>query len=174
MSKERQSYRETGRADPSFRIGQGIDVHRFVVGRRLVLGGVEIQSDVGLDGHSDADVVLHALIDSLLGAAALPDIGCLFPNTDPNWKDSSSLDLLRIVWTRVLERGWEIGNLDITVLAEQPKISPYVEAMKRNISKILGCEMCYCNIKATTCEGLGFIGRREGILASCVALLVHS
>lgn len=176
MSRERQSCKAgtyTKEGTIPFRVGQGIDIHRFVAGRRLVLGGVEIQSDFGLEGHSDADVVLHAVIDSLLGAAGLPDIGCLFPNNDPNWKDISSLDLLRIAWNRVSDMEWRLGNIDVTVLAERPKIAPYAEMMKRNLAKILDCEPGVCSIKATTCEGLGCIGRREGILASSVALLVR-
>lgn len=155
-----------------FRIGQGIDVHRLVPGRKLVLGGVEIEYEYGLEGHSDADVILHAVMDSLLGAAALPDIGVHFPDTDPAWQGANSLELLKIVWGLVVEHGWSLANLDITVLLEKPKIAPYIDLMVANISEVLQCSRASCRIKATTCEGLGFVGRQEGIEAHSVVLLV--
>lgn len=153
------------------RIGQGIDIHPFKVGRPLYLGGVKIPSDVGLDGHSDADVLLHALIDSLLGAAGLPDIGNIFPDTNMLYKDASSMDLLKYVFLKVRKLGFSIVNCDITVLAEKPKIAKYVIEMKENIASILNISVDDVGIKATTSEGLGFIGRKEGIWASSVVLL---
>lgn len=152
------------------RVGLGYDVHRFVGGRRLVLGGVEIPSPQGLEGHSDADVVLHAVMDALLGAAGLGDIGVHFPPTDETWRDSSSLDLLRIVQS-MLPPGWVIENIDATVVAELPRIGPHRESMRQTIATALQIDPSRVNIKATTNERLGFIGRGEGIAAlACVSV----
>jgi len=154
------------------RIGFGYDIHPLAEGRRLFLGGVEIPSARGLDGHSDADVLLHALCDALLGAAGLPDIGRLFPNTDPAYEGISSLKLLREVAGRLAAQGYRVGNLDVTLIAEAPKIAPYVDAMRAAIAGALGLEPGLVGIKATTNEGLGSLGRGEGIAAHAVALLV--
>lgn len=153
------------------RVGLGYDIHRFVSGRPLMLGGVCIPHDCGLDGHSDADVLLHAVMDAMLGAAGLRDIGHYFPNTDPQWKGASSLVLLRQVRESVARQGFQLGNLDVTVLAEAPKLGPHVAAMRASIAEALGVEEQVIGIKATTHEGLGAIGRREGIAAMAVVLL---
>lgn len=153
------------------RVGFGYDVHRLVAGRSLVLGGVEIPSAVGLDGHSDADVLLHALCDALLGAAGKPDIGHFFPNTDERWRGVSSLVLLREVARIVSEERWSVGNVDLTLLAESPKIGLYIDSMKRLIAEALAISEKQCGIKATTNEGLGFVGRGEGMAAMAVVLL---
>jgi 2-C-methyl-D-erythritol 2,4-cyclodiphosphate synthase len=153
------------------RIGQGIDIHPFKEGRRCVLGGVDIPSSRGLDGHSDADALVHALIDAILGATGERDIGTLFPDTDQSFKDADSCELLRLVWERVTKANWSLVNADITVLAEVPKLKPYVEAMRDKLSVILKCDRARIAIKATTTERLGFIGREEGLLASAVVLL---
>ena len=154
-----------------YRIGQGLDIHPFAAGRRLVLGGVEIPHSRGLEGHSDADALLHALTDALLGAAGLGDIGTHFPNTDEAWKGASSRRLLTLAWQKISALGWKIENLDMTLLAEEPKISPYISAMKQAISESLSIDVEQIGIKASTTERLGFVGRGEGVLASCVALL---
>ncbi|MBX3730251.1 MAG: 2-C-methyl-D-erythritol 2,4-cyclodiphosphate synthase [Candidatus Sumerlaeia bacterium] len=153
------------------RVGQGYDVHRFAEGRRLVLGGVEIAHPRGLDGHSDADVLLHAIMDALLGAAGLPDIGHLFPNRDERWRGADSRDLLREVMRRVADEGWIVVNVDATVIAEEPRIGPHVTAMRANIAADLGIEPTRVGIKATTNEGMGFVGRGEGIATLATALL---
>ncbi len=153
------------------RIGQGIDIHPFKEGRRCVLGGIEIPSPRGLDGHSDADALVHALIDAILGASGERDIGTLFPDTDQSFKDADSCELLRIVWQRVSQSKWSLVNADVTVLAEAPKLKPHVEAMRDKLSTILNCTREQIAIKATTTERLGFIGRGEGLLASAVVLL---
>lgn len=152
-------------------VGFGYDVHRLVVGRPLVLGGLSIPFDQGLDGHSDADVMLHALMDALLGAAGLRDIGHLFPPSDPVYKDADSMDLLVTVVERLKEEGLEPVNADMTLLAEAPRIGPYVEEMRRRISLVLGVEPRRIGVKATTNEGLGFVGRGEGMAAYAVALV---
>lgn len=152
-----------------FRIGHGYDVHKFDPQRKLILGGVEIPYDLGLLGHSDADVLCHALMDSLLGAAALGDIGKHFPDSDPQYKGISSLALLKHVKVLLDEKGYEIVNADITVIAQKPKLAPYIPQMLVNIKEILSCDNI--NIKATTEEGLGFTGRLEGISAHSVTLL---
>jgi 2-C-methyl-D-erythritol 2,4-cyclodiphosphate synthase len=144
-------------------IGYGYDVHRFKKGRKLVLGGVEIQSPKGLDGHSDADVLLHALMDALLGAAGLKDIGNFFPNTDIKYKNISSLLLLEYVYKELKKKNYKINNIDITVIAESPKIYPFIDAMKTNVSKVLNLPKQRIGIKATTNEKMGFLGRGEGI-----------
>ena len=153
------------------RIGHGYDVHRLIAGRKLILGGVEIPYILGLDGHSDADVLLHAVMDALLGAAALGDIGHLFPDTDPAYKDISSLKLLAVVAARIREKGYEIGNIDATVIAQKPKLAPFIEAMRKETARVLQIDPDRLNIKATTEERLGFSGREEGIAAHAVCLL---
>ncbi len=154
------------------RVGFGFDVHEFEVARKLVLGGVEIPHVAGMKGHSDADVVIHAIIDALLGAAALGDIGQHFPDSDPQFKDIDSRKLLRTTTDLVQERGWIISNIDVTVVAQAPKIEPYSLAMRRNVAAELRVSEEQVNIKATTTESLGFIGREEGIATWAVATLV--
>lgn len=153
------------------RIGHGYDVHRLIAGRKLILGGVEIPYILGLDGHSDADVLLHAMMDALLGAAALGDIGHLFPDTDLAYKGISSLKLLAVVAARIREKGYEIGNIDATVIAQKPKLAPFIEAMRKETARVLQIDPDRLNIKATTEERLGFSGREEGIAAHAVCLL---
>jgi 2-C-methyl-D-erythritol 2,4-cyclodiphosphate synthase len=154
-----------------FRIGQGIDIHPFQEGRRCVLGGVEIPGSKGLQGHSDADALVHALMDAILGAIGRRDIGTLFPDTDASFKDADSCELLRRVWTLATREGWALVNADITLLAEVPKVKPYVTRMQERLSGILGTELTRVTIKATTTERLGFVGREEGVLASAVVLI---
>ena len=156
------------------RIGFGYDIHPLLKGRKLFLGGVEIPSERGLDGHSDADVLLHALCDALLGAAGLPDIGHLFPNTDPAYKGASSLLLLAEVVRRISAAGYAVGNADMTLIAEAPKIAPYIAEMRAVIAECLLVTPAQVGIKATTNEGLGSLGRGEGIAAHAVALLVSA
>jgi 2-C-methyl-D-erythritol 2,4-cyclodiphosphate synthase len=153
------------------RIGNGFDVHALVAGRRLVLGGVVIPYDRGLDGHSDADVLLHAVCDAILGALALGDIGAHFPDSDARWKDADSRVLLRHVVSLATGRGYRIGNLDVTLIAQAPKVAPYVAAMRANLAADLGCEEGEVSVKATTSERLGFTGRGEGIAAMATVLL---
>lgn len=155
----------------SLRIGQGYDVHRLAEGRRLVLGGEEIPSDRGLDGHSDADVLLHALGDALLGAAGLGDLGDHFPPGDPAWKDASSVDLVRRILELVRARGWTVVNCDLTLIAEAPKLAPYRESIRRRIAGLLGIGVDAVGLKATTNERLGALGRGEGMAALAVVLL---
>ena len=154
-----------------YRIGNGYDVHRLVDGRKLILGGVEIPHSLGLDGHSDADVLCHALCDSLLGASGAGDLGKYFPDRDKKWKDISSLVLLEKSNKLVTERGYKIANIDTTIVAQQPKLSPYIKSMITNIAESLKVNPNQVNIKATTTEYLGFAGREEGIAAYAVALL---
>lgn len=156
------------------RIGQGYDVHRLVEGRNLILGGVHIDYELGLEGHSDADVLVHAVIDALLGAASLGDIGLHFPDTDPAYKDVSSMELLEIVAKAIDSLGFRIANLDATVLAERPKVGSYRGDMVGNLAAATGVPPERVNVKATTTEGLGFTGRGEGIAALAVVLLVDS
>jgi 2-C-methyl-D-erythritol 2,4-cyclodiphosphate synthase len=153
------------------RIGQGIDIHPFQAGRRCILGGIEIPSVKGLQGHSDADALVHALIDAILGATGKRDIGTLFPDTDAQYKDADSCVLLARVWSLVGADGWHLVNADMTVLAEVPKLKPYVAQMIEKLAGILGCSTDRLAIKATTTEKLGFIGRGEGVLATAVVLL---
>lgn len=153
------------------RIGHGYDVHKSVSDRKLFLGGVEIESNSGLLGHSDADVLLHAICDALLGAAALGDIGKHFPDNDNRYKDISSLRLLKETERLLSENGFEIINVDSTVIAQAPKLSPYIEKMRENISKTLGIEISRVSVKATTEEGLGFTGTKQGIAAHAVCLI---
>ncbi|HHY61136.1 MAG TPA: 2-C-methyl-D-erythritol 2,4-cyclodiphosphate synthase [Clostridia bacterium] len=147
------------------RVGFGFDVHRLVEGRPLVIGGVTIPFERGLLGHSDADVLLHAVADALLGAAGLGDIGIHFPDTDPRYKGISSLVLLAEVRERIMAAGWAVNNVDAVIAAERPKMAPHIPAMKANIARVLNVEAAAVNIKATTTEGLGFTGRGEGIAA---------
>lgn len=158
---------------PPFRVGSGFDVHRLVEGRKCILGGVEIPHPLGLLGHSDADVLLHALSDALLGALGLGDIGAHFPDTDPRYKGADSLMLLAEVGKLVASRGWDVGNLQGTVICEAPKVRPHVEAMRANIARALEIEIDQVAIQGTTTEKLGFTGRGEGIAAQAVALLVR-
>lgn len=153
------------------RIGMGYDVHRLVENRPLILGGVPIPFQKGLLGHSDADVLLHAIADSLLGAAGLGDIGQHFPDTDPAFKGADSHMLLVRCGELIRERGYAVGNLDATLFAQAPKIAPYREAMRERIAEALKIEPARVNVKATTTEGLGFVGAGEGMAAQCVALL---
>ena len=153
------------------RIGHGYDVHRFVKGRKLMLCGVEVEYELGLLGHSDADVALHALADSILGALALGGIGKLFPDRDPRYKDADSALLLGEVMRLAWERGYELGNCDITIVAQEPKLAPYIDNMRSRIAGLCGCTVEQVSVKATTEEGLGFTGALEGIAAHAVCLL---
>jgi 2-C-methyl-D-erythritol 2,4-cyclodiphosphate synthase len=153
-------------------VGIGYDVHRFGLGRRLVLGGVEFTSDEGLLGHSDADVATHAIMDALLGAAGLGDIGRLFPPGDPRYVGANSLDLLRVVARLLGDHAWRVGNIDLTIVAERPKIAPAAAEMRRRLGEAAGVDPARLNVKATTNEGLGFLGRGEGIAALAVAELL--
>ncbi len=153
------------------RIGHGYDVHRLVEGRDLMLGGVKIPHSVGLLGHSDADVLLHAVSDALLGAAGLGDIGKHFPDTDPQYKGADSLKLLQIVGQKVAQAGYRISNIDVTMIAQAPKLRPYIENMERNIAAALELDVSRINVKATTEERLGFTGNLEGMACHAVCLL---
>ncbi|TCS71558.1 2-C-methyl-D-erythritol 2,4-cyclodiphosphate synthase [Sulfuritortus calidifontis] len=154
-----------------WRIGHGFDVHAFAAGRKLIIGGVEIPHDKGLAGHSDADVLLHAICDALLGAAGLGDIGRHFPDSDPQYKGIDSRKLLRHVVALVNGRGWRVGNVDATIIAQAPKLAPHIPAMQAHIADDLGVAIEVVNVKATTTEKLGFTGRGEGIAAEAVCLL---
>ena len=153
------------------RIGHGYDVHRFSENRKLILGGVEISHKLGLLGHSDADVLLHAISDALLGAAALGDIGKHFPDSDEKYKGANSLVLLGEVSRLLLEKGYVVLNVDATVIAEEPKLAPYIQKMRENIAGAIGTDVDNVSVKATTEEGLGFTGQREGIAAHAVCLI---
>lgn len=155
------------------RIGQGYDVHRLVEGRKLILGGVEVPFEKGLLGHSDADVLVHALMDALLGAAALGDIGKLFPDKDPQYEGADSIGLLRQVVGILSDKGFRIGNCDCTVIAQRPKLAPFIPAMRRRIAEALDLDLTRVSVKATTEEGLGFSGEGLGIAAQAVALLME-
>jgi 2-C-methyl-D-erythritol 2,4-cyclodiphosphate synthase len=150
------------------RTGLGIDSHRFAEGRRLVLGGVEIPHDRGLDGHSDADVLAHAITDAILGAASLGDIGTHFPDTDERWRGADSLELLREIVRRVAEAGWRVEHVDATVMLERPKLAPHREAIMARLTEAAGASV---HVKATTGERMGFVGREEGVAAMAVATL---
>ncbi|MBD2813451.1 2-C-methyl-D-erythritol 2,4-cyclodiphosphate synthase [Xenorhabdus sp. Flor] len=154
------------------RIGHGFDVHKFGGEGPLIIGGVRIPYEQGLIAHSDGDVALHAATDALLGAAALGDIGKLFPDTDPAFKGADSRELLKEAYRRIREKGYRIGNLDITIIAQAPKMLPHIPQMRVNLAEDLECHMDDINVKATTTEKLGFIGRKEGIACEAVALLV--
>jgi 2-C-methyl-D-erythritol 2,4-cyclodiphosphate synthase len=157
---------------PPFRVGQGYDVHALTPGRKLILGGVEIPHPSGLLGHSDADVLLHAITDALLGAAGLGDIGGMFPDSDARWKGADSRLLLREAAAAVGRAGWRIGNIDATIIAQAPRVKPHVAAMCANLAADLGIDITAVNIKGKTTERLGFTGRGEGIAAEAVALLL--
>ena len=153
------------------RIGQGYDVHRLTEGRKLIIGGVEIPYEKGLDGHSDADVLLHAIMDALLGAAALGDIGLLFPDTDERFSGADSLQLLQKVKDVLDEKGYSICNIDATVIAQEPKLRPYIDLMRQNIAEVLKIDVSQVSVKATTEEHLGFTGRKEGIASQAIVLI---
>ncbi len=153
------------------RIGHGYDVHRLVPERNCILAGVKIPFEKGLLGHSDADVVMHAIMDALLGASALPDIGALFPDTDESYKNADSVDLLKQVVGFVNKKGYIIENIDVTIIAEQPKLKPYIQSMRKNIAMACNVDFNQINVKATTEEGLGFTGAQDGISAHAVCLL---
>ena len=153
------------------RIGHGYDVHRLVDGRKLILGGVEIPFEKGLDGHSDADVLTHAVMDALLGAAALGDIGKRFPDNDDRYLGADSIELLKTVSAVLTEHGWRLGNLDATVIAQRPKLAPYIDAMRAHIADALGADVSAVSVKATTEERLGFTGDGSGIAAHAVCLI---
>ncbi len=155
----------------NIRVGIGFDVHRLVKGRPLVLGGVHIPSPVGAEGHSDADVLLHAVMDACLGAAGLPDIGHFFPPSDPAYKDADSRQLLQVVKQHLDRNGWKVVNIDAMLLLEAPKIKPYIPEMKKEIARVLAIAPSAVGIKATTGEGLGYVGRGEGAAAHAVALI---
>ena len=153
------------------RIGHGYDVHKLVEGRKLIMGGVEIPYEKGLLGHSDADVLLHAISDALLGAAALGDIGKLFPDTDPQFKGADSLVLMAEVYRQIKEKGYKVVNIDATIIAQRPKMRPHIDNMRSNIARTLGVDMDCINVKATTEEGMGFTGEGLGISAHAVCLI---
>ena len=153
------------------RIGTGYDVHRLVEGRELILGGVKIRHDLGLLGHSDADVLTHAIMDALLGAAALGDIGLHFPDTDDRYEGASSIALLKETVKILDENGFKIGNIDATIIAQKPKLKPYIDGMRQNIAAAAGLDINRVSVKATTEEGLGFTGEMKGIAAQAVALI---
>ncbi|MBS5164670.1 MAG: 2-C-methyl-D-erythritol 2,4-cyclodiphosphate synthase [Butyricicoccus pullicaecorum] len=154
------------------RIGHGYDVHKLVPNRKCIIGGVTIPHETGLLGHSDADVLLHAIMDALLGACALGDIGHLFPDNDPKFEGADSLTLLKEVGKHLSDHGWTLGNLDATIVAQAPKLAPYIPHMRENIANALGVQVCQISIKATTEEGLGFTGSRQGIAAHAVCLVL--
>ena len=158
----------------NFRIGHGYDVHRLVEGRDLILGGVNIPWKLGLLGHSDADVLAHAIMDAILGAAAMGDIGMLFPDNDPTFKGADSLLLLREVMRRVREAGWEVVNIDATVLAQAPKLSPHKLKMRENLAAAAGLDVSQVSVKATTEEGVGWTGSSEGMAVHAIALLTKT
>ncbi|EAA0010421.1 TPA: 2-C-methyl-D-erythritol 2,4-cyclodiphosphate synthase [Clostridioides difficile] len=154
------------------RIGLGYDVHKLTEDRKLIIGGVEIPHNKGLLGHSDADVLIHAIMDSILGALALGDIGKHFPDTDEEYKGADSMKLLEHVYNLITSKGYKIGNIDSTIIAQSPKMAPYIESMRSNISKVLNTDIDNINIKATTEEGLGFTGAKQGIASQSICLLL--
>lgn len=154
------------------RIGLGYDVHKLTEDRKFIIGGVEIPHDKGLLGHSDADVLIHAIMDSILGALALGDIGKHFPDTDEEYKGADSMKLLEHVYNLITSKGYKIGNIDSTIIAQSPKMAPYIESMRSNISKVLNTDIDNINIKATTEEGLGFTGAKQGIASQSICLLL--
>jgi 2-C-methyl-D-erythritol 2,4-cyclodiphosphate synthase len=160
--------------NPPIRIGFGYDVHRYAPGRRLVLGGVQIAAPLGLLGHSDADVLTHAVMDALLGAAALGDIGHYFPPADARWKDADSIALLERVAALLAEHGWRVGNVDASIVMERPKLAPHLPAMRARLAAALGVADSQVSVKATTNEGMGFVGREEGAAAYAVALIART
>jgi len=153
------------------RIGNGYDVHKLTGGRKLILGGVEIEHTMGLLGHSDADVLTHAIMDSMLGACALGDIGKLFPDTNEEYRDADSIELLKIVADYISDRGFSVNNIDSIIVAQKPKLAPYIDEMRANIANAVGLHISYVSIKATTEEELGFTGRQEGISAHAVCIV---
>lgn len=155
------------------KIGLGYDVHKLVSGRKLIIGGVDIPYEKGLEGHSDADVLVHAIADALLGASKLGDIGKFFPDTNPKYKDANSLELLSLVAKMITEKGFRIEDIDSVIVAQEPKMAPYREQMQKNVADALGMAASSMGIKATTTEGLGFEGKGEGISAKAVALLME-
>ena len=155
----------------TIRVGFGYDVHAFAAGRPLVLGGVTIPFEQGLSGHSDADAVIHAVVDALLGAAALGDIGTYFPSHDPRWKDQPSFVFLEYTHDLLDQHHWQIGNIDVTIVAERPKLAPHIQAMRSHLAEHLHIPIEQVSVKATTTDGLGFAGRREGIACYAIALL---
>jgi 2-C-methyl-D-erythritol 2,4-cyclodiphosphate synthase len=155
----------------SFRVGTGFDAHRLVTGRPLVLGGVTIRHDRGLEGHSDADIICHALIDALLGASALGDIGDLFPPHDPRFEGAASVELLQIAWQRVADEGYSLVNCDAVLVAQFPRIAPHRLEMRQAIARALGCDVGQVSVRATGTDGLGFMGRQEGMACQTVVLL---
>lgn len=157
-----------------FRVGQGFDVHAFQEGRPLIIGGIEIPYTKGLLGHSDADVLLHAITDAALGAIGEGDIGRHFPDTDPAYKDADSSKLLEYIWKIIENKGYVLGNVDCTILAQKPKMAPYIEKMKNRIAQLLHADPSQVNVKATTTEKLGFVGREEGIAALATILLIKN
>ncbi|ABK45169.1 2-C-methyl-D-erythritol 2,4-cyclodiphosphate synthase [Magnetococcus marinus MC-1] len=155
----------------NIRVGQGFDVHRWIEGRPLMLGGIEVPHNQGLLGHSDADVLLHAICDALLGAMGRGDIGRHFPDNDPHYAGIASIKLVKHVYGYMQEQGWQLINLDATVICQQPKLAPHIPRMETVIAAALGCDVEQVNVKATTTEKLGFTGRNEGVAAQCVVLL---
>ncbi|MBQ5317909.1 MAG: 2-C-methyl-D-erythritol 2,4-cyclodiphosphate synthase [Oscillospiraceae bacterium] len=155
------------------RIGHGYDVHKLVEGRKLILGGVDIPHETGLLGHSDADVVVHAVMDAMLGALALGDIGKHFPDTDPVYSGADSIKLLKRVTEIIGEQGYSIGNIDSTIICQAPKLAPHIDTMRRNIAEAIGCDISQVSVKATTEEKLGFTGAKEGISAHAVCVLLR-
>ncbi|MDM8149798.1 2-C-methyl-D-erythritol 2,4-cyclodiphosphate synthase [Priestia megaterium] len=155
----------------NIRVGQGFDVHEFAEGRPLIIGGLEIPYEKGLLGHSDADVLLHTIADALLGAVAKGDIGKHFPDTDPEFKDADSAKLLQHVWKLLKDEGYELSNVDCTIIAQKPKMAPYIEPMRERIAQLLEASISQINVKATTTEKLGFTGREEGIAAQAAVLV---
>ena len=156
---------------PSLKIGHGYDVHQLVNGRQLIIGGVNILHETGLLGHSDADVLLHAITDAIIGALGMGDIGHAFPDTNPETEGIASTQILADIYQKMVEKGYEIGNIDATILAEAPKMAPHLQQMKQNIAMILQTDVTNINIKATTTEKLGFVGRREGMACEAVVLI---
>ena len=155
------------------RIGHGFDVHRMVLDRKLILGGIEIPYELGLLGHSDADVLAHALMDAMLGACAMGDIGHLFPDNDDRFLGADSMKLLEEVTRVTAEKGWQLGNCDVTVICQKPKLAPYIDEMRENLADVIGVEPCQISVKATTTEKLGFTGRGEGIAAEAVCIMTR-
>lgn len=157
---------------PDFRVGTGFDVHKLVEGRKCIICGVEIPHETGLLGHSDADVALHALMDAILGAAAMGDIGRHFPDTDERFKGADSLKLTEHVLSLIKAKGYVVNNVDVTIIAQAPKMAPHIEKMRENVARVLEIELDRVNVKATTTEKLGFTGRKEGIAAEAIASIV--
>ena len=156
-----------------FRIGHGYDVHRLTEGRKLIIGGVEIPHRLGLDGHSDADVLTHAVAESIIGALGQGDLGRHFPDTDPEWEGADSMRLAATVAKMVADAGWQVGNVDATVIAQAPKLAPFISQMRRRLADVFGIDLSRVSVKATTEEGLGFTGEKKGIAAHAVVLLTR-